>query len=210
VASGVSGAQTPDGILTRLNATALGRVVKEIEARPEPATIDLGLMLLTLDEDTVKDISRAIDDLAVRAGASGKHDNLTVAINKLGGAGLTIHCNDDERPIAADRLRSYCYRRKYQQKANQWFGICMSPQGPSVRFGVTLSYPWEQDDVLDRATRGMQAQMPAAKGFTALRKGKIARKRLAATSPVPVAAGSNTRSAAYPESPLYTRQRLSM
>lgn len=40
--TGVAGAATPDGILTRFDATTLGRIVEEIEARPEPATVELG------------------------------------------------------------------------------------------------------------------------------------------------------------------------
>ncbi|WP_140637115.1 hypothetical protein [Methylibium rhizosphaerae] len=52
---GIPGKGTPDGILTRFVATALGRMTKAIEASPEPATIDLGFTLLTLSEDTVVD-----------------------------------------------------------------------------------------------------------------------------------------------------------
>ncbi len=64
---GVDGAAMPDGILTRFDATTLGLLVKEIEARPDPATLDLGFLLLALSEDTVKNTSRAIDRLAARA-----------------------------------------------------------------------------------------------------------------------------------------------
>jgi hypothetical protein len=38
---GVTGPRTPDGILTRLASTALGRMAA-IEARPEPGVIDFG------------------------------------------------------------------------------------------------------------------------------------------------------------------------
>lgn len=41
---GIPAKRTPDGILTRFAATTLGRLVKEIEARPDPGTIDLGFM----------------------------------------------------------------------------------------------------------------------------------------------------------------------
>lgn len=51
---GADGAATPEGILTRLGETTLGRIVKEIEARPEPPIIDLGFLLLELNEDTIK------------------------------------------------------------------------------------------------------------------------------------------------------------
>jgi hypothetical protein len=37
---GVQGAATADGVLTRFADTTIGRVVKEVEVRPESATID--------------------------------------------------------------------------------------------------------------------------------------------------------------------------
>ena len=54
------GARTPDGILTRVPGTALGRIIREIEAKPDAATIELGLMLLTLSGDTVVTVSKKI------------------------------------------------------------------------------------------------------------------------------------------------------
>ncbi len=72
----VPGKRTPDGILTRFAATTVGRFVKEIEARPDPATIDLGYMLLTLSEETVVNVSKGIDELAKRALRDGKEPRL--------------------------------------------------------------------------------------------------------------------------------------
>lgn len=51
--AGVQGAATPDGVLTRSEKTTIGRIVKEIEARPDPATIDLGFLLLAMNEQAV-------------------------------------------------------------------------------------------------------------------------------------------------------------
>lgn len=186
--TGVAGAATPDGILTRFDATTLGRVVKEIEARPEPATIDLGFLLLALSEDTVKDTSRAIDRLAARARTDGKHHDLTLAFGARE-AGLTVHCSADPVSIAGSRLQSYCERRKYKERANQWFGLCMSPNGPNVRFGVSLSYPWTQSDAMDEVTRDMQAPMPVKEAFTVLLQGKTRRKKIGRNEPCPCGSG---------------------
>jgi hypothetical protein len=38
----ISGKRTPDGVLTRVSETARGRIVKKIEVRADPRTIDLG------------------------------------------------------------------------------------------------------------------------------------------------------------------------
>lgn len=186
--TGIAGAATPDGILTRFDATTLGRVVKEIEARPEPVTIELGFLLLSLSEDTVRDTSRAIDRLATRARADGKHHDLTLGFG-ASGSGLTVHCSNDPVSIAAPRLRSYCERRKYKEKANRWFGLCMSPKGPNVRFGISLSYPWAQSEAMDEATRDMRAPMPSAEAFAALLQGKRHRKKIGRNEPCPCGSG---------------------
>lgn len=186
--TGASGAATPDGILTRFDATTLGRIVKEIEARPEPATIDLGFLLLSLSEDTVKNTSLAIDKLAARARADGRHHDLTLGFG-TGKTGLTVHCSDDPESIAGPRLLSHCKRRKYKEKASKWFGLCMSPQGPNVRFGISLSYSWAQSEAMDEATRGMRAPMTSAEAFAGLLQGKMHRKKIGRNDPCPCGSG---------------------
>lgn len=186
--TGVDGAATPDGILTRFDATTLGRLVKEIETRPEPATIDLGFLLLALSEATVNDTSQAIDRLAARARAEGKHHDLTLGFG-TGGTGLTVHFSDDPASIAIPRLQSHCERRKYKEKANQWFGLCMNPKGPNVRFGISLSYPWAQSEVMDQATRDMRAPMPVKDAFAALLQRKSRREKIGRNEPCPCGSG---------------------
>jgi hypothetical protein len=185
---GVAGVATPDGILTRFDATTLGRVVKEIEARPEPATIDLGFLLLMLSEDTVRNTSRAIDRLAGQARTDGRHHDLTLGFGPSE-TGLTVHCNDDPVSIAGPRLRSHCERRKYREKASRWFGLCMSPRGSNVRFGISLSYPWSQSDAMDKLTSDMRTPMPGAEAFTALLQGKSRRRKTGRNDPCPCGSG---------------------
>lgn len=186
--TGIEGAATPDGILTRFDATTLGRVVKEIEARPEPATIDLGYLLLALSEDTVKDTSRAIDRLAACARTDGKHHDLTLGFGARE-SGLTVHLSDDPVSIVGPRLEMYCERRKYKEKANQWFGLCMSPKGPNVRFGVSLSYPWAQNEEMDDATRDMRKPMLVAEAFAELLQDKSRRKKIGRNDPCSCGSG---------------------
>jgi hypothetical protein len=125
--AGLKGAATPDGILTRFDSTTIGRIVKDIETRAEAATIDLGFLLLSLSEDTVKNTSWAIDRLCASARTDHNHHDITLAFGAAE-AGLTIHCNEDPTPVALSRLRSYCARRKYKEAAPRWFGLCMDPK----------------------------------------------------------------------------------
>lgn len=151
---GIPGKGTPEGILTRFSATALGRMIKAIEARPDPATIDLGFTLLTLGEDTVIEVSAGIEQIAKRAIADGKNHDVTVGLGS-GGTGLTIHCNDDPIKIAGPALQRHCYARKYTEHAQTWFGVCLRPRDQALRFGLNLDFPWDQDSTMDALTKNM-------------------------------------------------------
>lgn len=186
--TGLEGAATPDGILTRFDAMTLGRIVKDIEAQPEPATIDLGFLLLCLSEDTVRSTSRAIDRICALARTDHRHHDLTVAFGAAE-AGLTIHCNEDPAPVALSRLRSYCEHRKYKEAAPQWFGLCMDPKSTKVRFGVSLSFPWVQSDEMDVATKDMQAPQPVLPTLDSLLGGKAAHKKVGRNDPCPCGSG---------------------
>jgi len=150
----IPGKATPDGILTRFFDTALGRMVKAIEARPDPALIDLGFTLLTLGEDTVVAVSAGIDHLAKQGVTDGMNHDLTVGLNS-GGTGLTIHCNDDPLDVASQALQKHCHARKYTEHAQTWFGICVRPSNQALRFGLNLDFPWQQNDTMDALTKTM-------------------------------------------------------
>lgn len=151
---GIPGKGTPEGILTRFSGTALGRMVKAIEARPDPATIDLGFTLLTLGEDTVSEVSAVIDMLAKQGIADGQNHDVTVGLGS-GSTGLTIHCNDDPIKVAGPSLQKHCYARKYTEHAQTWFGVCVRPMDQALRFGVNLEFPWEQNGTMDALTKHM-------------------------------------------------------
>ncbi len=159
---GIPAKRTPDGVLTRVTSTTLGRYVKQIEASPDPGTIDLGLMLLTLSEKTVVEASKAIEDIAKRAMADGKSHDLTVGLRK-GETGFTVHCNNDPFEVAGPALQRHCHVRKYTEHAQTWFGICVKPSDTSLRFGLNLDYAWKHNDRMDILTKNMakQSNLPA-------------------------------------------------
>lgn len=182
---GIPGKSTPEGILTRFRATALGRMVKAIEARPDPATIDLGFTLLTLGEDTVLDVSAGIERLAKQGIADGKNHDITVGLS-CGGTGLTIHCNDDPIEVAGPALQRHCHARKYTEHAQTWFGVCVRPRDQALRFGINLDFPWEQDDTMDALTKsiGKPGNLRAL-----LREGVKARTKVGRNDPCPCGSG---------------------
>lgn len=151
---GIPGKGTPDGILTRFATTALGRMAKAIEDSPEPATIELGFTLLTLGEDTVVAVSKAIDRIAQQALADGKSHDVTIGLGE-GDTGLTIHCNSDPSDVAGPSLQRHCHGRKYTERAKTWFGVCLRPSDQALRFGINLNFPWQRSDEMDALTKGM-------------------------------------------------------
>lgn len=182
---GIPGKGTPDGILTRSNATALGRMVRQIEARPDPATVDLGFMLLTLGEETVLEVSAGIDRIAKQGIADGKNHDLTVGLGS-GGTGLTIHCNDDPLEAAGPALQRHCYARKYTEQAKTWFGVCVRPMDQALRFGINLEFPWERNDSMDELTKNM----PRAGNLTTLlRQAAKSRAKVGRNDPCPCGSG---------------------
>ncbi len=150
---GVMGRSTPDGILTRLKSTELGRIVKEIETEPHPDVIDLGFFLLSIGEDGAIDVNRGISLVVSRARLDGKHHDATFGFDDAE-SGITIHCNKFPASLAADHLRNHCEKRKYSRKAKTWFGLCLSPVDGSLRFTLGLNSKWEQNSQMDEAIKG--------------------------------------------------------
>ncbi|MFM0667461.1 YecA family protein [Paraburkholderia sediminicola] len=185
---GVEGAATPDGVLTRFRGTTIGRVVKEIEARPESATIDLGFMLLAMSEQAVTEMSRVIDRLAARTRSDGQIHDATFAFKD--DSGITFHCTDEPTHVAGSRLKSHCQLRKYKEKAERWFGLCISSKGPDVRFGVSLTYPWTEDVGMDERTQEMSAPMPIDRALSAILGGHGRAKKVGRNDPCPCGSGS--------------------
>jgi hypothetical protein len=155
----VPGKRTPEGILTRIAKTSVGRILKEIETRADPQTLDLGFMLLTLGEDAVLKISKAIDLITARARRDAQSHDVSVPLDEAG-AGLTIHCNDDPLPASGQRLLNHCTVRKYAAKVNEWHGLCLWPHDGTLRFGVSLNYKWQPDTEMDRLTSSLRKPTP--------------------------------------------------
>ena len=155
---GVSGAATPDGILTRFEATPFGRIIESIEDTPSPAAVDLGLMLLELGEDTVDALNKYVDRVLALTAADGQLHDASIGISAAS-SGLTVHCSALPNQEVEARLRAHCERRKYLQKANSWFGLALGSDG-SVRLVAELVGPWQFDAARETAWGNAQAIRP--------------------------------------------------
>ena len=68
-------------------------------------------------------------------------------------AGIAVHCSDAPVEIASSRLHYHCERRKYLERVDEWFGLCLSPWDGGIRFGGSLDAPWKADPALDAKIR---------------------------------------------------------
>lgn len=144
---------TPPGMLTLLDQTALGRLLKSIERQSDPGMIELGFEILKMSGDSLRQGSAAIEEISRLARLDGRPHDFTVQMKD--GVGLTFHSSSHPEQAARDWLFDHCVRRKYVQQATRWFGVVVDPRSGDMRFGLMLDYPWSQDDQLDMATAHM-------------------------------------------------------
>ena len=149
---GIKGKATPEGILTRFIATPFDRMIHAIEKSPASGLIDLGFLLLSLSEDTVREFNRGIALVSKLARQDHHHHDFSIGIGDAK-SGITLHCSDDPSEITEPRLSRHCVRRKYLQKADSWFGLLISPVDCSPRVCFVLDEAWVQDPSLDEICR---------------------------------------------------------
>ncbi|MGA2136105.1 MAG: nuclease-related domain-containing protein [Bryobacteraceae bacterium] len=111
---GVNGQGTPDGILTRLNSTTVGRIITALESRPEPGVIDFGFLLLAMSGKATTDASRGIDRAAKLARRDRRTHDISLGFDSPK-SGFTVHCSFDGFPVAEAQLRRHCELRKYSE-----------------------------------------------------------------------------------------------
>lgn len=157
---GLPGERTPPGILTRFQGITIGRFISAIDTSPSAPVVALGLFLLELDEDTMMAISSAMDQLSERTRLDGRQHDATFCV---GDKGLTLHTSYQPDAPALESLERHCHIRKYTQKAIAWFGVALHPTSVEPRFGVSIDYPWIQDDLMDANLADMKVG-PLVKG----------------------------------------------
>ncbi|KGR93105.1 SEC-C motif family protein [Burkholderia sp. ABCPW 111] len=184
---GLAGDATPEGFMTRFEGKTLGRIVRQIEMRPEPGVLEQGFQLLEMSGEAFDNLSRIIDQQARRAAQDGKPHDVTMIFGD--GSGFTVVCSGEPDGVAVPKLASYCTHRKYRQKADRWFGLCLTPQDAQLRFGLRLSNPWAQDDALDAATANMIEPVSVELAYKRAFRGGRMRTKVGRNDPCPCGSG---------------------
>ncbi|WP_228402859.1 NERD domain-containing protein [Pasteurella canis] len=131
---GISKHDILDGILTRFKETFFHQLLYYIETSEKSEMFDLGLMLLTLNENSIHLINHSVKLIQEQGKQDRKHHDFTLVVRD--NEGLTIHCNNDPFPIALERLIRHCEWRKYLHKSSRWFGLCIDINNANIRFSI--------------------------------------------------------------------------
>lgn len=153
--NGAPGEKTPDGILKKYKGTAFDNIISDIEDLKISDSLDLGFLLLELSGETIEKINDSISELQKLFNSDGKHHDITFGLTEHF-TGITIHCNNLPLEEAKKKLITLCTMRKYKEKANSWFGICINPANARIRFGFSITEDWAQSDELDKITRNLK------------------------------------------------------
>lgn len=158
---GTPGEATPEGILTRFKGTTFGYLFEQIERSEALELVDLGLLLLQLNEETALSLGKGIEKLATWSRQDRKvHD---ASIPMLDGkSGLTIHCRYEVDEGAAEHLMAHCQIRKHISKADSWFGLLIEPDRGHITLSVASNEPWKPDALLDEAAGHLSKKPPTA------------------------------------------------
>ena len=156
--AGIPGSDTPQGILTRVPPTVVGKIVAQLEAQPHPAAVEIGLMLLKFGWNMIEKIDTIIEEWQSQPNAEHIY-GMSFPMPDLD-AGLTIHINRLPLEKAEIHLSNTCLVRKYVSRAKTWFGILLDARDfITLRNARMISYPWEFDEKLAQAVN----QYPAKK-----------------------------------------------
>ena len=145
---GVSGQRTPPGILTRFEGTRFARMLTEIERSGKPSWIGLGLVLLQLSRSTVNQFNEMVDEVLLRIALDGRRHSATVC-EAVGRPGVTVHCSNRPAQIAVAELVEHCWKGKYRQRSDSWYGALLGPDG-SLRHVTELNDRWARDPGAER------------------------------------------------------------
>lgn len=144
---GVPGARTPRGILTVIEGRWLDQLLATIEVQPHEAMVELCLLLYELSESSLRALADGVDGVLVAAKQMGRSD-FSIGFGKTG---LSIHANSFPHTEAGQRLEFHCLVRKYDTRAERWFGLSLDGETGQVRIGGKIEFPWIADPGMDEA-----------------------------------------------------------
>ncbi len=171
---GVPGDATPKGILSKFDGTLIGRILKDSENRQDGGLLDFGFMLLTLSSDAIDDLNNIITQLYNKTQHDGQLHDFSVQYSE-GKTGITVHCSRLSNEEAGRKLANHCQMRKYVTHSGSWFGLAVREADGLPKLGLKLEFPWQSDDLLEEATKGMAKGLRPSTPHKVRRPSKLGR-----------------------------------
>ena len=113
--------------------------------------------MLSMDEDSCWNVHALLETITRKTQVDGNRHDVTLA-SSTQLSGISFHCNPKSSVEAIATLETHCAKRKYAQRAPQWFGVSVGPAG-NVQFGATLDFPWKASDEMEQLTACMKAPL---------------------------------------------------
>ena len=150
---GLNGPETPDGILTKFKGKPVDLLLRSIERSQDKDAVAAGLEILKMGEESVNFLNNGLLAMQANLRSGRAHSDFTVGMPKTG---ITLHVNGDDKASGLQKLRDHCEKRKYVQRAENWYGLRIDPETFEVIDSLHLAHRWIKSGDLDRATRGMK------------------------------------------------------
>lgn len=150
---GIPGSPLLKDSMTKYHGTLWKAVIDSLSSKESIDGLAVGCALLALGGTAIEQFNKATEQLLLAYAKDGRHHDFVMGFKTDGGFGITMHCNNDEAEVAWSRLETLCMRRKYEQKAIRWCGVCVSASSGEIRFVQSYNYTWKFSKILDDQTR---------------------------------------------------------
>lgn len=130
----------------------LRRIILELDSLTEAdGHSEVILRLLDWDNEAREKLVAGIGELRRRSRKDKKIHDFTM-VSSEDRAGITCFATSPSNSREAQRkLKSYCFMKKYQARADSWVGfLTLVDQAPIIQGFVVLTNPWSHNDELER------------------------------------------------------------
>lgn len=156
---GISGSHEVKGVLTRYRGTRTGAILDQIQEATIPELTELGLWILQLSGETAEGLSRALESQIRVAVKEQRTKDLTFPLEGQS-AGLTIHLSEMPDEVAREKILQHCELKKYDLKADRWYGLVLRPKDLRIRHALVLNDPWKQNVAMDMVLAALPRRAP--------------------------------------------------
>jgi hypothetical protein len=157
-----------NSILDRCRANSASGLLSNIGSTEFPEVLDLGFLILNLNSSAYDEFNQKINRILQLSRGDGKNHDLSMSFDG-GDQGFTIHCNSNPVDRAESDLKDYCHYRKYQSKADVWYGVLLCSRTKVIKLISKYDFPWVlSDEIQSIPTHILQRASQAAKPVSAI------------------------------------------